>query len=433
MQRPLHAVRFRGLPRAPALARDDTPLSEPSAAPPSPPEPAQLDSERQRQAKRYARQRQVLALVGLIPPALVVIVLLLTPLAFALRDALAGATIWQPVAGWYPVQIAAYALIVVAVITLLSLPLTYYRSFVLPHHYGLSTQTRHGWISDALKEQALSLPLELAAVEVVYLLLAVTPDTWWVWVAILTLLFSALLTNLLPVLVLPLFYKLTPLPEGEIRQTAMELAARARTRVRGIYSMNMSKRTTAANAMVIGLGNTRRIVLGDTLLSQYTPDEIEVVVAHELGHQVHHDIPKLILVESATTLVGLYLVNVVVHAVVARVPGYTGLADVATLPLLALVFGIFGLLMLPITNGFSRWVEHRADVYALQSTRKPGAFISAMNRLANQNLAESDPSPVVEFLLYSHPSIGRRLAYARRVGATWGTAGEDRAAPQAAS
>ena len=177
--------------------------------------------------------------------------------------------------------------------------------------------------------------------------------------------------------------------------------------------MNMSKRTTTANAMVMGLGNTRRIVVGDTLLDRYTPDEIEVVLAHELGHQVHHDIPKLILVEVVATLGGLFVVNLALHAAIGMVPGYAGLADAATLPLVAAALGLFGLVTLPITNGYSRYVEHQADVYALESTGKTAAFISAMTRLANQNLAELEPAWIVEFLLYNHPSIGKRLAYAR--------------------
>ena len=129
---------------------------------------------------------------------------------------------------------------------------------------------------------------------------------------------------------------------------------------------------------------------------------------------MHHDIPKLVAVETLTTLGGLFLVNLALHAVVARVPGYAGLADAATLPLVGAALGIYGLVVLPLQNGFSRRVERQADQYALEATGKPTAFIGAMTRLANQNLAELEPSPLVEFLLYNHPSIGRRLAHAQR-------------------
>jgi STE24 endopeptidase len=268
-------------------------------------------------------------------------------------------------------------------------------------------------MADQFKGLALSLPLELAGILGIYLLLAVAPATWWLWTSLAILFFTVLLANLAPVIFLPLFFKLTPLPEGNVRQRALALAATAGTRVRGIYSMNMSAKTTTANAMVIGLANTRRIVIGDTLLDRYTDDEIAVVVAHELGHQVHRDIPKLIVMQTLTTLCGLGAVSLVLRLVVRNVSLYHGLADPATMPLLAAVFGVFALIFLPLTNGFSRRVEHQADVYALSTTRDPEAFIGAMTRLANQNLAELDPPRAVEFMLYNHPSIGRRLAYAR--------------------
>ena len=380
--------------------------------------PAEVDPARQAQAKQYARRRQVLSLVNLAVSAIVVGLLLFTPLGFALRDALASTAGWQPVRGWHPLQIGAYLLILFAIAGVLTLPISCYSGFILARRYGISTQTLAGWIWDLVKGIAISLPFEFIAVEFVYALLALTPNTWWIWSGIAVLFVTVLLANLAPVIFLPLFYKLIPLPEGDVRRVALELAARARTRVRGIYTMNMSKRTTAANAMVIGLGNTRRIVVGDTLLDRYALDEIEVVLAHELGHQVHHDIPKLILVEVVTTFGGLFAVSLALHAVVGAVPGYRGLADAATLPLVAAALGLFGLVTLPITNGFSRHVEHQADVYALESTGKSAAFISAMTRLANQNLAELEPAWIVEFLLYNHPSIGRRLAFARAYAAT---------------
>ena len=380
----------------------------------APPASVEVDAGRQAQAKQYARRRQVLSLVNLALSGVIVGVLLFTPLGFALRDALAGTVGWQPVRGWHPFQVGTYFLVFIAAASLLTLPVSFYSGFVLAHRYGLSTQMLAGWVLDLLKGLVIALPFELIAVEFIYAVLAVAPDTWWIWAGIAMLCVTVLLANIAPILFLPLFYKLTPLPDGEVRRMALALAERAGTRVRGIYSMNMSKRTTAANAMVMGLGNTRRIVVGDTLLDRYTPDEIEVVLAHELGHQVHHDIPKLILVEVVTTLGGLFVVNLALHAVVGAVTGYAGLADAATLPLVAAALGIFGLVTLPITNGFSRHVEHRADVYALESTGKTAAFISAMSRMANQNLAELEPAWIVEFLLYNHPSTGKRLAYARK-------------------
>jgi STE24 endopeptidase len=176
--------------------------------------------------------------------------------------------------------------------------------------------------------------------------------------------------------------------------------------------MHLSSKTTAANAALMGLGNTRRIVLGDTMLDRYTTDEIEVVLAHELGHHVHQDIWKLIASQSLITLGGLFLANLVLHGVVDVLHRYQGLTDPATLPFFFLLVGIFGLLVMPLSNGYSRRIEYRADEYALTTTHNIEAFKSAMIRLANQNLSDIEPSPLIEVLFYSHPSIKKRLQHA---------------------
>ncbi len=401
----------------------ETPESTPEIAPepappePMPQEPATLDADRQRIARRYARQRQTLSLVSLGLTAILVAIFLFTGLNFWLRDALAFVPGWSPAWGWQPLRVGAYALALLLISFVLSLPLDYYSGHILPQRYGLSTQTPAAWALDELKGTALSLVFEIVAVVAVYALLAVSPDLWWLWAGLGMLAVTVLLANLAPILLLPLFYKLTPLPDGDVKRRALALAERARTRVRGIFSMKMSEKTTAANAMVIGLGNTRRIVIGDTLLDRYTPDEIEVVVAHELGHQVHRDIPKLIVMQTVTTLGGLFIASLALAAILRADPRYHGLADPATLPLLAVALGLFGLVTMPLVNGVSRWIEAQADVYALETTGKTDAFISAMTRLANQNLAELEPAPWVEFLLYNHPSIGKRLAMGRAYAA----------------
>lgn len=405
---------------ATGFAADETlalPPLEPEQAPTASAGPdisdAVLDAERQAQARRYARQQQWLSLIGLALSAILIGALLLSGLNFWLRDALAFIPAWQPFADWLPLHVGAYFLALFVAAFLIGLPLSWYSGFILPRRNGISTQSPGGWLADEAKGLALSLIFELLAVEGLYALLAASPRWWWLWAGVALLCVTTLLANLAPVLLLPIFYKLTPLPDGEVKARALALADRAHLRVRGIYSMNMSARTTAANAMVMGLGSTRRIVIGDTLLDHYTPDEIEVVVAHELGHQAHWDIPQLILTQSAIMLGGLAIVQVILGAALRATPQYAGLADPATMPLIAATLGVFGLVTLPLANGFSRWVEHRADVYALRTTGMTDAFISAMTRLANQNLAEAYPSPIIEFLLHSHPSIGRRLAFGR--------------------
>jgi STE24 endopeptidase len=254
--------------------------------------------------------------------------------------------------------------------------------------------------------------LGLVLLEVMYALLRLSPVWWWLWAALVMLLFTVVLSNLAPVLIFPLFYKFTPLDDEELAARLTRLAEGAGASVRGVYRFDMSSKTVQANAAVTGLGNTRRIILGDTLLDHFTHDEIETVLAHEMGHHVHRDMGKGILVQSALTLGGLWLAGLALRWGVTAL-GFDGIADVAAMPWLALALGAFGLITTPLSNTYSRWRERLADRYALETTGKPYAFATAMTRLANQNLADADPERWVEVLLHSHPAISRRVTMAR--------------------
>jgi STE24 endopeptidase len=376
-----------------------------------PQQQVELDLDRQQKAKEYARIRRRLSYITMGIGVIGIIILLFTNLGIWLADRLQPLS-WQPIAGWYPIQILVYFLILMLAYEIITAPIAYYSGFILPHRYGLSTMSLKSWLADLFKGLGLSLVLEILAIEFVYLLLAIQPQTWWLWVALAMLFFSVVMANLAPVLIFPIFYKFTPLPEGDLTKRLLALAGRAHTRVRGVFTMHMSNKTTAANAALMGLGNTRRIVIGDTMLDRYTPDEIEVVLAHELGHHVHHDIWKSIISQSILTLGGLYLVNVVLHWAVDTQHIYNSLADPATIPLLLALMGAFGLIVMPIGNGLSRAIEYQADEYALQSTGMVEPFKSAMTRLANQNLSDVEPSPIIEFLFHDHPSVNKRLKHA---------------------
>src|SRR2546421_6832698 len=375
------------------------------------PQQAELDPERQQQAREYARRRRRLSFSSMGIAAIGIIFVFWSGLDTALRDWLQSLT-WQPIAGWYPWQVLVYFLVLMLGYQIITAPLAYFGGFVLPHRYGLSTMTLKSWLIDLCKGLGLGLVLEVLVVELIYLLLATQPQIWWLWVAVILLFFAVVMANLAPVLILPLFYKFTPLPEGELTQRLLALVERAHTRVSGVFTMHLSSKTTAANAALMGLGNTRRIVLGDTMLDRYTNDEIEVVLAHELGHHVHRDIWKLIFSQAALTLGGLYLLNLALHWVVETQQYYLSLSDVATMPTIFLLTAVFGLIVLPISNGLSRAIEYQADEYALQATKMVGAYKSAMTRLANQNLADIEPSALIEFLFHDHPAISKRLKHA---------------------
>jgi STE24 endopeptidase len=366
-----------------------------------------LDEARQQRAKEYARISRRLFILDVGLGAVYVLAWIITGLSPWLRNQIYAVTqaTWLSV----PLFMLGFGLPYL----ILTAPLTYYSGFVLPHRYGQSTQTLKAWLIDQFKELLIVGVLGLVVIEVLYGLMGMFPQTWWLWAGGVMLLFTVLLTNLAPVLIFPLFYKYKPLDDPDLVHRLTRLAERTGTKVQGVYVFNMSRKTVAANAALMGLGRTRRIVLGDTLVEKFTAAEIETVMAHELGHHVHKDLPLGIIVQSLLTLIGFWLANLVMLWGIATF-GYYGLTDPATLPLLMVALSIFGLVTMPLSNAWSRWREVKADRYALQITGKPRAFISAMTRLANQNLTDADPPRWVEFLLHSHPSINKRVAMAKR-------------------
>ena len=266
-----------------------------------------------------------------------------------------------------------------------------------------------------MKSAILSAALGGFVVEILYLVLRTAPETWWLWTAGFLLLFNVLLTNLAPVILFPVFYKFSPLGEEHpnLQARLISLANKAATNVTGVFKFDMSRRTKTANAGLIGLGNTRRIILGDTLLKEFSADEIETILAHELGHHINHDIPLSMVFQTTLTLGGLYLTSLGLSWGISRL-GFGSISDIASLPLFGLSLGAYGLITSPLSNGFSRWREGLADDAALHLTGKGDTYASALTRLSNQNLAEVDPEPWVEFLLYSHPSLNKRIQKAQR-------------------
>jgi Zn-dependent protease with chaperone function len=366
-----------------------------------------LDPEKQAQAKQYARIRRRLWLVDTLLTALYLSLWLFAGWSKALVTWLKTFTTndWLLVLG--------FAIVFGGIASILELPLGYYSGYVLPHRFGQSNQDLRGWVIDQLKNLAISAPLGLLVLELVYLALRLTGGWWWAWTAAGMLVFTVLLSNLAPVLIMPLFNKFVPLGEdhAELADRLLKLAEKTHTKVRGVFKFDMSKRTRAANAALTGIGNTRRIVLGDTLINEFSTDEIESVLAHELGHQVHKDIPLLIAFETVMTLAGLFLASLALNWAVNTF-GYSSPADIAGLPALAIVLGTFGFLTQPLGNAFSRWRERMADEYALESTGKKEAFATAFVRLANQNLGEIDPEKWVVFMFYDHPPLGERIKMA---------------------
>ena len=292
------------------------------------------------------------------------------------------------------------------------LPLAFYSGFVLERRYGLSEEPLGRWIGDQAKAFAIGLVLSSIGAAIVYALIRLSPDRWWISAGAVFALLIVGLTNLAPVLLLPLFYRVKPLEREALHARLLELADRAGAKVLGAYEWGLSEKTKKANAALAGLGSTRRILVSDTMLAEYTDEEIEVVLAHELAHHVHGDIWKGIVFESLLILAGFYLAS---RALAGLAPMFNlrGVADIAGLPLLVLAAGAVSFVMVPVAHAMSRGFERSADRFALKLTRNPAAFISAMKRLAAQNLAEEHPSKLVQWLFYSHPPVRERIDAAR--------------------
>jgi STE24 endopeptidase len=362
------------------------------------------DVKRQELAKRYSRLMRRLSSVEL-----AVVGILLLVLVFSGVSARIGYFLSFP----QPWASALYFVILMAGLGIIMMPLTYYQGFILPRRYGLSNQKLGAWLADRAKASALGALLGLVVVIFVYWFLDRFPDIWWLWAGILLFLLVLLLTRLTPTLLLPIFFKLEPLGDVELKQRLMNLAKRSQARIAGVFTMDLSSKGTMANAMLAGLGKTRSIILSDTLLQQYTADEIEVILAHELGHHLHLDIIKLIAVQAAMILLAFYVADLVLKASLTPL-GFQSIADVAAFPLLFLSLAVFGVLVTPFINAYSRYIETSADQVALELTSDPQAFITAMTKLTDQNLSVADPNRWVEFLFYDHPPYTKRVGLARR-------------------
>ena len=295
---------------------------------------------------------------------------------------------------------------------IVGLPLGFYSGLLLERQYELSNETFKGWLLDQAKSFAIGVALAAGAAELVYGFIRSSPDHWWLPAGLTFTLLIVGLTNLAPVLLLPIFYSVKPLNRDALRVRLLALAERAGARVLGAYEWGLGEKTKKANAALAGLGGTRRILVSDTMLAEFSDDEIEVVLAHEIAHHVHGDIWKGIAFESALIVAGFYLASLVLRTM-AVAAGLRGVDDVAGMPLLLLAAGAVSMTMVPAAHAMSRAFERKADRFALRLTRNPGAFISAMRRLGAQNLAEDNPSKLVQWLFYSHPPVRDRIADAR--------------------
>ena len=308
---------------------------------------------------------------------------------------------------------AAFAGVLLLAHELLGLPLAYYRGVTLERRYGLSSETRAHWWLTHLKSLVVGGMLMVIAATVLSALLALSPERWWLFASVLFAVALVAIAWAAPIWLLPIFYDFRPLDRPALTARLIDLARRAGTPVSGVFEWRLGDRTRKANAALAGMGDTRRILLSDTLLETHSDDEIEVILTHELAHQVHGDMWTSLALQVAIMSTALYAAARALDVL----HGSLGIPDMPTeveqLPVLALVAGTVMLVLSPIANALSRLHERRADRFAIERTGNAPAFMSAIKRLSSQNLAEETPPAWVEVLLHSHPSTARRLEAAQ--------------------
>jgi STE24 endopeptidase len=294
---------------------------------------------------------------------------------------------------------------------LLGVGLDYY-GLRLERRFALTTQKTRSWFWDETKGFLVGLLFAAIIAELLYFTIRQSAQHWWIisWAMFMAL--FIVLAQIAPLILFPIFYKFEPLENDDLKQRLVKLSESAGTKVRGIYKWHLSEKSRKANAALTGLGATRRIILADTLLDHYSPEEIEAVLAHELGHHVHKHILKSIFVQAGLTLLGFWAANYVLHLSIEQWSMFDTLSDFSNLPLLVLVSTVLSILLMPAMNAYSRFNERQADRYAFKTIRSVQPFISSMNKLAAQNLAEKTPARWVEWLFHSHPAISRRVAAA---------------------
>lgn len=293
--------------------------------------------------------------------------------------------------------------------SIIFLPVNIYAGYFLEHKYNLSNQSFIKYIIENTKSMFVGLIIGIPILLLFFFIINYFGDEWWIVFASAMFLISVVLSQLFPIVILPIFYKLIPIDNEELKTRIYKLAKDAGIKVENVFTFDMSKNTKKANAAFTGLGKTKRIILGDTLMNNFTIDEIETVIAHELGHYKHKHIIKNILFGTAASFVTFFIISILYKNSLSWF-GFEGITQIAALPLLSLWAMIIGLVQRPIGNILSRKYEYEADRYAIVTTKMPDSFNRTLEKLTDQNLGDKEPHPFVEWFFYSHPSIKNRIS-----------------------
>lgn len=353
-------------------------------------------------AKRYARVKIIVSITGSVLFFALSLTLLLTGgtgiIEQKVRDFIANDYL----------VLLLFAAVLGLLESVLTFPLKYYSGYYLEHKYKLSNQTFAAWLWEGLKGMLVGIPIITPLLLAFYYCLKNFGAMWWLPVGTGLFIVSVVLARLAPVLIFPLFYKFKPLDEGELKNKILALCKKVGMSVQGVFVFDMSKNTKKANAAFTGVGKSKRIILGDTLVANFTDDEIETIFAHELGHYKLKHIWVMMIVGTVSSFLGLYCTAVLYRTSLSWF-GFSSIEQIAALPLLGLWLGLYSLVTSPLSNMLSRAHERAADRFAIRTSNNKQAFMNALRKLAVVNLADTAPHPLIEFLFHSHPSIEKRI------------------------
>ncbi len=357
-------------------------------------------------AKAYSRERHKIGILNIFLSPFILIILILSGLPTYFKG------ISSAVSHNEYLNLLFFCVSFGLMYHVLLLPFQYYASFVLEHKYSLSNQTLKTWIAKKSKELALSFIIMLPFICSIYLFIKYTPLYWWALTALLWFLASILIAKFAPLILVPIFYKYSPVKEGRLKDKLLDLSLKAGFQAEGVYEIDFSKDTKKANAAIVGLGKQKRILLCDTLLKSFSEDEVASVMGHELGHHRLKHILKLIVSGGISTFIVFFLANIIFLTLHTKL-GYGLLYDFESLVLIYAIIAVLNIALLPIHNDYSRKLEKEADLFTLKITDKKDAFVSAMEKLAEQNLADTKPGRFYEIMLYNHPPISRRISFGK--------------------
>jgi STE24 endopeptidase len=364
-----------------------------------------FDASRRRLARAYRRYRYTSLAASLLFDFAFFWLLIASPAGRALEAA--------PPSHFLPAWRAAiWAASAFLLRSALSAPLSYLTGYLWPRKFGLVVSSPVQHFRDMLVSAAIALPVVAGGAAALEWLILARPGSWWLYASLLAAVFTVAVTTLAPVILMPLFNKFVPMQAGALKDALLDMARRAGVRVTGVYVMDMSRRTTTANAMLAGLGPTRRMIVGDTLLTGFPEDEVQVVMAHELAHHYHKHITWGLAL-SALALPPIFYLSFQATGVVSALAG-SGQGAMRHLGVFAAVLYVISLLTSPATSRLSRFFEWQSDDFALRITGMGDAMARMMARLTDGSLGDTDPPAIVKLFFYTHPPALKRIAHALR-------------------